>query len=219
MRSTWLQHDTTTLELDSHRINHIKNRISELDENTVHLLPERRPSTFVAISALVWASVVQARSLDRGARAHLLFLADCRSRLQPPVDEAYFGNCVRGCVVEASAGDLLDAPHGVLHASKAIQKAIDEFVEKPLDEFDAWFDPIRGLLRQPGFVAVTASPRFGVYATDFGWGEPSRVEFVSEGAPEGMAVLTGGRTEASLQISACLNPVHMQAFKLQVLDF
>lgn len=174
----------TTLELDSHRIGHIKNRIAELDEATTaspgtERRPRRLPSTFVAVAALVWSSVVRARASrqpDDGARAHLVFPADCRRRLDPPVDAAYFGNCVRCCVAGAAAGDLADAHRGVLHAREAIREAIDGFLEHPMVEaFDAWIDAVAALVRQPGFVAVTASPRFQVFEVDLGWGAPSRV--------------------------------------------
>ncbi|XP_052140464.1 malonyl-coenzyme:anthocyanin 5-O-glucoside-6'''-O-malonyltransferase-like [Oryza glaberrima] len=212
LRRTWQHHDTTTLELDRHRIADIKNRIAELDyEATTTASPRRRlPSTFVAVSALVWSSVVRAAMSSHShpaddARARLVFLADCRPRLDPPVDAAYFGNCVRGCVAEAAARDLAaDDPRA----------------------FDTWLDDVGAMLRrrQPGgslvVVAVAASPRFEAYAAgDLGWGAPSRVEFVSEGAPDGMVVLTGGRKEASVQVSACLGPEYMEAFRSQVLDW
>uniref|UniRef100_A0A0E0JHB6 Uncharacterized protein n=1 Tax=Oryza punctata TaxID=4537 RepID=A0A0E0JHB6_ORYPU len=222
LRRTWQHHDTTTLELERHRIAHIKNRIAELDETTTAspgtARRRRLPSTFVAVSALVWSSVVRARSSQPAdARAHLVFLADCRPRLDPPVDAAYFGNCVRDCVAEAAARDLADPRRGVLHARDAIERAVDGFVERPMEAFDTWLDAVGAMLREPGFVAVTASPRFQAYAAaDLGRGAPSRVEFVSEGAPEGMVVLTGGRKEA---VSSCLGPEDMEAFRSQVLDW
>uniref|UniRef100_A0A0E0MUX5 Uncharacterized protein n=1 Tax=Oryza rufipogon TaxID=4529 RepID=A0A0E0MUX5_ORYRU len=226
LRRTWERHVVTTLELDSHRIGHIKNRIAELDEATTaspgtERRPRRLPSTFVAVAALVWSSVVRARASrqpDDGARAHLVFPADCRWRLDPPVDAAYFGNCVRCCVAGAAAGDLADAHRGVLHAREAIREAIDGFLEHPMVEaFDAWIDAVAALVRQPGFVAVTASPRFQVYEVDLGWGAPSRVEFASESLPNGMVAMTAGRKEASVQVMATLRPEHMEAFRSQLL--
>lgn len=241
LRRTWQHHDTTTLELDRHRIADIKNRIAELDyEATTTASPRRRlPSTFVAVSALVWSSVVRAAMSSHShpaddARARLVFLADCRPRLDPPVDAAYFGNCVRGCVAEAAARDLAaDDPRrrgalalALVHARDAIERAVGAFAGRPMEAFDTWLDDVGPMLRrrQPGgslvVVAVAASPRFEAYAAgDLGWGAPSRVEFVSEGAPDGMVVLTGGRKEASVQVSACLGPEYMEAFRSQVLDW
>ncbi|KAF0916974.1 hypothetical protein E2562_015139 [Oryza meyeriana var. granulata] len=230
LRRTWQHHDTTTLELESHRVAHIKNRIGEVNQAATTASPgtNRRPlpSTLVAISALIWSSVIRARSSQPNdspgddACAHLVFLADCRPWLDRPVDAAYFGNCVRGCVAEAAAWDLADPRSGVLRARDAIEKAVDGFLERPMEAFDKWLDSVGALLRQPGFVAVTASPRFPAYAAaDLGWGAPSRVEFVSESAPEGMMVVTGGRKKASVQVSACLSPEHMDAFRSLVLDW
>ncbi|XP_040375768.1 phenolic glucoside malonyltransferase 2-like [Oryza brachyantha] len=166
------------MELDSHRIADIKNRIAELDEEAATTTSpgrERRllPSTFVAVSAVVWSSVVRARSppqRDDGAGAgagdastHLVFPADCRPRLDPPVDVAYFGNCVRGCAASAAARELAEAPRGVLRVRDAIRSAVDGFAERPMEAFDTWLDAVGAMLRQPGFVAVTASPRFRPY--------------------------------------------------------
>ncbi|KAF8724075.1 hypothetical protein HU200_021088 [Digitaria exilis] len=220
LRRTWLQHETRTLELDRHQIEHLKSHIAADDEllTTQTTARPRRPSTFVAVSALVWWSAVQARSMDPGAATRLLFHGDCRRRLDPPVSDGYFGNCIRGYVAEATAGDL-DGGGGVVGAARAIRKAVDEFVARPLDEIDAWFDRADALWREPGLVAMVASPRFLPYSTDLGWGAPSRVEYVSESAPEGMVVVTGGRTDGSVQVSACLRPVHMQAFTSLILDF
>ncbi|KAF8661858.1 hypothetical protein HU200_056817 [Digitaria exilis] len=215
LRRTWLQHETTTLELDRHQIEHLKNRIA--DGELTRTAP--RPSTFVAVSALVWSSAVQARSLDPGAATRLVFQGDCRRRVDPPVGEGYFGNCIKGCVAEAAAGELQlhggGGGGGVVGAAKAIRKAIDEFVARPLDEFDR----AGRVWGEPDLVAVVASPRFMPYSTDLGWGAPSRVEYVSESAPEGLVVITGGRTDGIVQVSACLRPVHMQAFRSRILDF
>ncbi|KAL6850414.1 hypothetical protein ACP4OV_021041 [Aristida adscensionis] len=125
--------ETTTVELGRRRIDHIKNRIAAAQ---AHPQP-RRPSTFVAVAAVVWSCVVRARSLDAGARTRLLvFLADCHPRLDPPVHEGYFGNGVLGCVAEANPGDLIDG--GMSRAARAIPEAVDEFVARPLAGGDTW---------------------------------------------------------------------------------
>uniref|UniRef100_A0A0D9UZV9 Uncharacterized protein n=1 Tax=Leersia perrieri TaxID=77586 RepID=A0A0D9UZV9_9ORYZ len=227
LRRTWEHHDTSTLELDRRRIAGIKNRIAKLNDD------RPLPSTFVAVSALVWSTIVRARSTLAGggvadaARAHLVFLGDCRPRLHPPVDAAYFGNCIRGCVAEAAARDLAGGDDdggggiGVARARDAIEDAVEAFVARPMEAFETWLDGVGELIRQPAgsFVAVTASPRFDAYAADLGWAAPSRVEFVSESAPEGMVVVTGGKKEGSVQVSACLRKEVMEAFRSHVLDW
>ena len=38
---------------------------------------------------------------------YLVFLADLRARLDLPVGDGYLGNCIKGVLAKADAGDLL----------------------------------------------------------------------------------------------------------------
>ncbi|CAD6342053.1 unnamed protein product [Miscanthus lutarioriparius] len=57
------------------------------------------PTTYAAVASLVWTSGVRAKNaLSRtDDDAYLLFAADCRARLRPPMPAAFFGNCVKLC--------------------------------------------------------------------------------------------------------------------------
>ncbi|OEL34724.1 Malonyl-coenzyme:anthocyanin 5-O-glucoside-6'''-O-malonyltransferase, partial [Dichanthelium oligosanthes] len=62
-------------------------------------------STFVAVAALGWTAFVRAKGLAAGADTYLVFVADLRARLDPPVADGYLGNCIKGCLATADAGD------------------------------------------------------------------------------------------------------------------
>ncbi|XP_072981373.1 anthocyanin 5-aromatic acyltransferase-like [Typha angustifolia] len=169
------------------------------------------PSTFVAISAKIWIAFVRSKSFKPTDDVYLTFLADCRARFDPPVDDRYFGNCVKGCFARAIVADLL-GEDGLSVACSAIQEAIREYLEVTLAGSEDWMEKYAGL-PSGRVVNVAASPRFKVYElSDFGWGKPSRVELVSMNR-DGEVVLVGAREEGKVQISVALDRMHMEAFK------
>nr|CAD1826392.1 unnamed protein product [Ananas comosus var. bracteatus] len=173
-----------TFVVTPERIEWLKQRITQ-----GHVAPQQPPSTFVAVSALAWTAFVRSKSLDRaGGDAHLCFLADVRTRLDPPVDEGYFGNLIKGCFATAPAGEF-SGPDALPRASSAIQAAIREALDDPMSH--NWMDRFM-VLPLDRLANVAASPRFRVYETDFGWGKPTRVELVSMNH-DGEIVLVGGR--------------------------
>uniref|UniRef100_A0A0A9AHR8 Anthocyanin acyltransferase n=1 Tax=Arundo donax TaxID=35708 RepID=A0A0A9AHR8_ARUDO len=172
-------------------------------------------STFVALSALGWTAFVRSKGLAAGDDTYLIFLADLRARLDPPVGEGYLGNCIKGCLATADAGDLL-GERGLLRACRAIQAAVAEMEAAPLAGTERWIERV---MRLPfaRLANVAASPRFRVYeSADLGFGRPARVELVSMNN-DGEMVLVGGRRDGEVQLSVSLDPARMDEFKAHVL--
>nr|CAB3482296.1 unnamed protein product [Digitaria exilis] len=176
-------------------------------------------STFVALAALGWTAFVNAKSLTTGDDTYLVFLADLRTRLDPPVADGYLGNCIKACLATADAGDLAvagDDERGLVAACRAIQAAVEEMEEAPMAGSEQWLQKMMTLPYQR-LCNVAASPRFRVYeASDFGFGRPARVELVSMNH-DGEMVLVGGREEGEVQVSVSLDPARMEVFKKNVL--
>ncbi|XP_004974393.1 malonyl-CoA:anthocyanidin 5-O-glucoside-6''-O-malonyltransferase [Setaria italica] len=172
-------------------------------------------STFVALAALGWTAFVRAKSLAAGDDTYLVFPADLRARLDPPVADGYLGNCVKGCLASADAGDLVGA-RGLLGACRAIQAAVAEMEAAPLGGTERWIEKMMSLSFQR-LCDMAASPRFRVYeASDFGFGRPARVELVSMNHDGGM-VLVAGREDGEVQVSVSLDPARMEEFKAHML--
>ncbi|CAN6191304.1 unnamed protein product [Urochloa humidicola] len=185
---------------------------------------DTRPSTYVAVSSLLWTSIVRAKPADdvtnpaagsAGAddACYLLVPADLRRRLgalAPTVDESYFGNCVAPCFARANAGDLRDERAGLARAAAAIGDAVRARLQDPLGGAEQWLErflqaALRGRLTHMG-----SSNRFMAYETDFGWGKPSRVELVSLFARE--LVLLLGAEDGGVQATVALDHAHMEGF-------
>ncbi|CAM0958437.1 unnamed protein product [Alopecurus aequalis] len=208
-----------TFYLSADDIRSLRRRIDDLAAASAGDVAKPKPvSTFVALAALVWSAFVRSKGLGAGADTYLMFHADLRARLDPPVSNAYLGNCVRPCVAKcADAAEIADGEAGILHAARAVQAAVAEVEAAPLSGTDeAGFDLVR-TLPFSRVANVAASPRYRAYeATDFGFGMPARVEMVSMNH-DGEMMLVGGRRDGEVQVSVSVDPVHMDALKACIL--
>lgn len=204
-------------------IRSLKRRIDDLamsESSEAGLLPKapKPVSTFVALAALGWTAFVHSKGLGAGDDTYLMFLADLRARLDPPVSEAYLGNCIRACLAScADAAELL-GERGILRAAQAVQAAVDAMAAAPLDGTGKeWMQTLMKVPFQR-MANVAASPRFKAYeVSDFGFGKPARVELVSMNN-DGEMVLVGGRRDGEVQVSVSIDPKHMDDFKACILD-
>ncbi|KAL6606611.1 hypothetical protein ACP70R_042264 [Stipagrostis hirtigluma subsp. patula] len=177
------------------------------------------PSTYVAVSSLVWTSIVRAKSAAlAGGDAYFLVPVDLRRRLVPPVDDRYFGNCVAPCFARATAHDLSDGGAGLARAAAAIRGAVRAQLEggDHLRGAEGWLASFAAVPKER-FTHTGSSNRFMAYETDFGWGAPSRVEIVSVFVRE--LVLLLGAADGGVQVTVTLDHQHMDRFAANLLRF
>ncbi|RZC81102.1 hypothetical protein C5167_043680 [Papaver somniferum] len=130
-------------------------------------------SSFQASSALVWRSITRARHFTSNKKTGCRLAIDNRLRLNPPVSENYFGNCVQSVCGTTTAGELLE--HGIGWAALLLHKAVKEHTnEKIRGSRDEWMrKPYilkMGTLLDDASVLMGNSPRFDIYGCDFGLG-------------------------------------------------
>ncbi|CAA7401840.1 unnamed protein product [Spirodela intermedia] len=180
-----------------------------------------RPSAFAALAAHIWLSIVRAKGIPPDDLiCPFLFEADCRRRLDPPVEDRYFGNCVKPCLAVAKASELLAGDdEGIKAACAAVLRAVQEATREPLSDIERWTTksvltgfPIERLAN------VSGSPRFRVYDADFGWGGPRRVEMVSMNGNGEVALLAARDEEGSVQLSVSISRLCMDAFASSFVD-
>ncbi|CAL5045832.1 unnamed protein product [Urochloa decumbens] len=177
-------------------------------------------STYAAVASLIWVSAVRAKNAltDAAADTYLMFAADCRARLDPPLPAAFFGNCAKSCYARATVGELRDVVVGVkslARAAAAVREAVREQLADPVADADRWMER-HGALPWDRTVQVGASNRFAAYETDFGWGAPSRVELATVFAREFVAVV--GAPEGAVQVSVALDRDRMDGFEAKFLS-
>ncbi|KAG2652105.1 anthocyanidin 3-O-glucoside 6''-O-acyltransferase-like [Panicum virgatum] len=219
---------TLELELDRRRrsfliradqIQSVKERIMAQSAAIGEQL-EKLPSTYVAVSSLVWTSIVRAKALDLDhgggdAACYFLVPVDCRRRLLPDAGEGYFGNCLSLSYAKAAARDLAEPDAGVAHAAAAIRDAALEALANPLRRAERWAEAYAGMPRER-FTPTGSSNRFAAYETDMGWGAPSLVELVS--SPGRDMVLLLGSPDGGVQVTVELDGAHMDLFAANFLQ-
>lgn len=178
-----------------------------------------RPSAFVALSAHTWLTFLRAKDVPLDDQNALLtLLADCRRRLDPPIGDGYFGNCVRPCYAQAKSQQLLGGGAGSFKAAcAAIRKAIDESLREPLSDCESWLETYMGMPLER-MANVVASPRFRAYDADFGWGRPARVELASMNKDGEVALVAARDEEGGVQATVALSPLYMDRFGSLFLD-
>ncbi|CAN6202587.1 unnamed protein product [Urochloa humidicola] len=218
-----------TFLVSSDEIRSVKNHIRAQSQQ-----PDTPPSTYLAVSSLIWTSIARAKSGDDDLAggdgdgdAYFLVTVDFRRRLGPRIDDRYFGDCVIPCVARAAARDLLRADDhvdggggGLASAAAAIRDAIRAQPECPVRAMEAWLEALRAVVpcRGKRFTFTGSSNRFMAYETDFGWGAPSTVELVSLFATE-LVLLLGGAAAGGAQVTATLRPEHKEAFASNLARF
>lgn len=135
---------------------------------------------------------------------------DCRSRLDPPIPVAYFGNCIGACFARAKGSDIAGGDDdGFAVACKAIGRAIQRLDDDggALEGADQWLTGFFDVLAQGGrILSVAGSPRLRVYDTDFGFGRPCKVEVRSIEETGAMSLAErrdGGGIEVGLALPEC----------------
>ncbi|KAJ1257951.1 hypothetical protein BS78_10G036100 [Paspalum vaginatum] len=155
-----------TYLLSASQITSLKQRIVSLQSKragagTPPAAAVKPPTTYAAVASLVWTSGVSAKNglSDAGADAYLMFAADCRARLRPPVPGAFFGNCVKACYARATVGELHEGGAGALACAAAAIGSSNRFAAYDTDF--GWGRPSRVELASVfvrEFVAVVGAP-------------------------------------------------------------
>ncbi|CAB4305227.1 unnamed protein product [Prunus armeniaca] len=142
------------------------------DHSVLHL------STFSLTCAYTWVCLVKAEEI-KAEKVLLVFSADCRSRLDPPLPATYFGNCIAGRGVVAETKGLL-GEDGLFVALNAISESIKSLDKTVLDGPETWVSRMLNALQTTHRVhSIAGSHTFGIYeATDFGWGRPTKIDFI-----------------------------------------
>ncbi|KAJ6897515.1 hypothetical protein NC652_024342 [Populus alba x Populus x berolinensis] len=125
-------------------------------------------STFVLTCAYNLASMMKAIG-DGCKKVYFLFTVDLRSRsLDPPIPNNYFGNCIAGQHVAAEARIFMEE-NGV---AMIAEMGLFEGAKERLVDLASL---------EPGThcLGVAGSTRFDFYRSDFGWGEPKKVDIAS----------------------------------------
>ncbi|KAK9122307.1 hypothetical protein Syun_019924 [Stephania yunnanensis] len=190
----------------------IKSRSSSSSSDTAFHV-----STFVVVCACVWVCWTKSKRDEDGERLFFGFTGDFRGRLDPPLPEFYFGNCVISCAVEANKRDII-GEDGMVVAAELIGRQIQELnKQSKMEGGETCISNMCSVIRSGARgLTVAGSPKFKVYETDFGWGSPRKVEVVSI-EDSGAISLSESRDDENggVEVGLVLSKLEMDCFASQ----
>ncbi|KAJ1381707.1 Transferase [Sesbania bispinosa] len=166
-------------------------------------------STFSVTCAYVLACLIKAQQ-PKCNRLVFIFSVDCRSRLDPPTQPTYFGNCVAGQKIVAETKKLLEKD-GFISALEGINEALNRVKDGVLNGIETWISTILNV-PEDKIYSTAGSPRFEVYSIDFGWGKPKKVDVTSIDKTGAFSLSENRNNDGGIEIGLALNKPEMEAF-------
>ena len=191
-----------------------KEKIAALKARANTEMATNKISSLQALMAHMWRSVIRNTRLPEDEETMYRFPVGMRPRLRPPLAPEYFGAPVRVGLVRMKVWELLKL--GIGHAAWELNKVISTFTEAEAANFlESWGknpNPFPGTSkRTSGYLLASSSPRFNVYANDFGWGRPVAVRSGSGNKTGAKTTLFPGAEEGSIDVEAFLMPETLQS--------
>ncbi|EPS62076.1 hypothetical protein M569_12721 [Genlisea aurea] len=174
-----------TFTLTPSEIKKLKDSIIAKNPNFSHL------SSFVVSIAYIWSCLAKSdvhhgdlsyepEEVPGGEKDYFLFAVDCRSRLDPPLPENYFGNCVSYGLAAVPHEELV-GDEGFFAAAESIAEQIKNKVndkERIVTDAENWAAELLPLLGKR-FYSVSGSAKVDVYGLDFGFGSLRKLEMLA----------------------------------------
>jgi len=176
-------------------------------------------TSFTITCAYIWTCLIKSKfaieeeTIDEDVMEIFGCVADCRPRLNPPLPQSYFGNCLVMIASEASRVDLV-GKEGFIIAVEIIGEAIkNQMKDEELILNCSWYREFCVVdMKQP--LTVAGSPKFNLYDVDFGWGRPEKIEIISIDNSSGisMSISKYKDSDGDLEVGLSLPKIRMSAF-------
>ncbi|KAK7266289.1 hypothetical protein RIF29_18932 [Crotalaria pallida] len=168
-------------------------------------------STFSVTCAFVLTCLIKAENtIEVDNKVVFIITVDCRSRLDPPIVQTYFGNCVAGQLVPVEVSKLL-GKDGFIIALEGIIEGLKRVENGVLCGAETWMSRMK-TFKDIKIFSVAGSPRFEVYNVDFGWGKPKKVDMTSIDKTKAFSVSECKTNSKGIEIGLTLNKLEMEAF-------
>ncbi|XVF01894.1 hypothetical protein REPUB_Repub04eG0128200 [Reevesia pubescens] len=208
-----------TFILTRSQILKLKQCLTTQYRNNSNDFEELQISAFVVTCSIMWICMINSQESELSANGYdddnfyyFLLPVDCRSRIPEfPLPVTYFGNCLAPGVIRAKKGELM-GQNGIVTAAKAIARKIKEMESGSLEEVEKGPSNLEEMFRSGRHVGISGSPKLRVYDMDFGWGRPTKIEYIhiDDG---GSLSLTEYRDEpGGMEVSLVLSKDQMDAF-------
>ncbi|KAH9610417.1 hypothetical protein KSS87_020155 [Heliosperma pusillum] len=173
-------------------------------------------SSFKALTAFVWKSIVKATSRPGNEVTRCRLAINNRPRLDPPLPNHCFGNWVNVLTTSTTVAELLNHDLGWI-ASQLHQLVVNYNNKTIRDELDQWL--ISPVFFRPDMldslgITMSSSPRFNMYGNEFGLGKPIAVRSGTTNKQPGSVIAYPGREGGgSVELEICLASESMSALE------
>ncbi|KAA8549017.1 hypothetical protein F0562_000701 [Nyssa sinensis] len=159
------QLEHANIDIPLHYINQLK---QEFRDNSMG----QTCSAFEVVAASLWSRRTRAIKMDPNTEVKLVFFANCRQLLHPPLPKGFYGNCFFPVTIAASSETV------ALGSNSDVVKLIQEAKATLPNEFAKW---IKGELGVDPFAPpllyttlfISEWGRLGFNQIDYGWGTTS----------------------------------------------
>ncbi|XP_057460287.1 acyl transferase 4 [Actinidia eriantha] len=168
MPSYRLEHANIDISLE--QINELKQKFHESTDKTC--------SAFEIIAASLWKNRTEKAildSLDKDREVKLVFFANCRPLMHPPLPQGFYGNCFFPVTITASTqglsrASLAQVVEMIQEAKASLPIELDKWIKDELNGEDPFAPP---LVYTTLFISEWG--RLGFNQVDYGWGPPLHV--------------------------------------------
>ncbi|XP_022133899.1 phenolic glucoside malonyltransferase 1-like isoform X1 [Momordica charantia] len=167
-----------TFQLTPTHIQKLKKRV--LEEVEKEEAEELHLSTFVVAYAYALICFIKSKGGECKELLNFEFAVDVRGVLDPPVSSTYFGNCLSNPAALMEAREVREEG-GLSKIAKKISHMIVELRRTRTVKVSTMADCIQFQTKYFSTAElcwVASSPKFKLYQTNFGWGNPNKVEMV-----------------------------------------
>ncbi|KAG5613022.1 hypothetical protein H5410_024303 [Solanum commersonii] len=173
-------------------------------------------SSLQALSAHMWRCITRVRKFPSDQLTSCGMLVNNRARLDPPLPENYFGNCIQTVRRNASVGKLLENNLG--WAAWELHQAVVNHKNKEIRE---WVEKLEcgvvyqlGSFCDPCSIVIGSSPRFDMYGNEFGFGKGVALRSGYAHKFDGKVSLYEGiEADGSMDLEVCLLPDFMASLE------
>ncbi|KAI3518465.1 hypothetical protein L1887_07242 [Cichorium endivia] len=192
--------------------------ISQLKKQLSTQLPTLEyVSSFSVACSFIWRCIAKSH-VHIGERKgdndieRFVCAVDWRSRLDPPLPQTYFGNCVGASITTTLKSTLLAGNNGFLLAAELFGKALKETIKKKNGVIEDGEPLIKTAFAPVPGISVSGTPKTKIYDVDFGWGKPKKHETISIDHNGSISVNASKESPADIEIGVSLPTKQMDAF-------
>ncbi|KAL8158608.1 hypothetical protein V2J09_000145 [Rumex salicifolius] len=176
---------------------------------------EIKISSFQALSALLWRSIIRSWGAGMDENNMCIFIVNARQRVKPPLSPNYFGSFIDASFNTIKVSELLDKSLGSVAA--IFHKAVVDFDDRHVhDQFIRWakspvfYPPLGAGLK---LLLISGSQREDAFSVDFGLGKAVALRTASN-KYDGKVVFRPARDgKGSANIEVCLSQDAMVALQ------